>query len=1286
MATMTIDEALKAGFEQHRRGALDQAEKMYRHILQVQPGHADALHLLGLICHQSGQHDSAERWIRQALDLKPDFAQAHYNLGNVYREQGKLSAAAASYRQALALQPGAAETHYNLANVLSDMGANDEAVTGYQAALRLKPDYEKAGRNLARLFHRLKRFGEAVECLRQLLARKPGSARALAALGNALREQDKLDDAAAAYRQALAADPNLADVHNNLGVVLQRLQRLDEAAAIFREALRMRPDYAEARSNLAMVLRDHGRRTDAVALLEEAVRNNPQLAEAQLNLGSLYREQKKFAEAAACFREAIRLQPELLVAYVNLGNVLIEEGAPEEALGVFEPVLRLEPGNADALSGRANALRMLDCLEEAVEACRHVTRLRPDQPDSFNNLAIALGDLGRMDGCHLALEHALRLQPDHGPSHMSRALALLQAGKFQEGWLEYEWRWKGADMDAPGFAQPRWDGTPLAGRTLLLHAEQGMGDNIQFIRLAASIDRGGGKVLFHGPKPLARLFATCAGIDQFVEQGAALPAFDLQCPLLSVAGLLGIDASNLPAAVPYLFAEPELRSSWRGRLQGHAGLGRAGLKVGICWRGNPRFRMDRRRSFPLAAFAPLAQVDGVRLYSLQKGAGAEQLNEWGEKLDIADFSAELGDFADTAAFMAELDLVIACDTSVAHLAGALGVPVWLAVPKAGDWRWLTNRDDSPWYPTMRLFRQEARGDWAGVAARVACALEEVGRGGTALTSLVGEPARARVDVVKASTAPAEPGHQAPVEPSAEDAKINRGASLARQGKWNEALAAFEEVCAANPACQAAHFNRGIALAQLGKFDAAADSYQQALALQPDHVGAWSNLGVIRTRQDRLDDALECFERALALQHDFGEALVNIATIHKRRNRLDKALELLDKAKALKPDLPEVHFNLATIFAKQQRFDEAREALRQALFHRPDYPEALIEMGNVCLDQDRPDEAAAVLDRAVHMRPTNPDLHKNLSLALLQQGDLERGWFEYEWRWCCDGLKRADFPKPLWDGTPLGGRPILLHAEQGLGDAVQFVRYARLVHERGGRVILRCRPEIASVLASCPGVHQVISTNEPLPSFDCHAPLLGLPAYFHTSLATIPAEAPYLSADERLREHWRRELESLPGAGLRLGIVWRGNPQHPDDERRSFSLAQLAPLSRVVGIQLVSLQKGEGEAAAELRQHGDILRITDVAARLRDFGDTAALITQLNLVIACDTAVAHLAGALGAPVWLALAANPDWRWLLGRADSPWYPTMRLFRQPRPGDWAPVFERMAQELHARPPTRE
>jgi len=415
---------------------------------------------------------------------------------------------------------------------------------------------------------------------------------------------------------------------------------------------------------------------------------------------------------------------------------------------------------------------------------------------------------------------------------------------------------------------------------------------------------------------------------------------------------------------------------------------------------------------------------------------------------------------------------------------------------------------------------------------------------------------------------------------------------------------------------------------------------------------------------RYDEALRDFERALASEPDNAEALTNRGVV---LHDLARSYRAADHERAI--DEPGVTLQ------KLRRIEQALASHDAALASRPDYPEALANRGVALYDLKRFDEALASYDQAIALRPDFADAHFLKGLASLVTGDFERGWIEYEWRRKAPSLKntKRDFTQPRWlGGEDIAGKTILLHSEQGFGDSIQFCRYVPLVEARGARVVMEVQEPLFELMTDLAGAAQIISSGDPLPDFDFHCPFPSLPLAFETRLDTIPANVPYLSVPEQAAEDWRDLLGEK--RALRVGLAWAGNAKHVRDQERSMQLCDLLPLFGI-GAAFVRLQKDIRAADAEMLENCGMLRFGDEPT---DFSDTAALISQLDLVISVDTSVAHLAGALGKPVWILLTHAPDWRWLLDRHDSPWYPTARLFRQQETREWRSVATQVRQAL--------
>ena len=579
--------------------------------------------------------------------------------------------------------------------------------------------------------HQSGRLAEAKASYSQALTLEPGHAEALHLLGLIAHQVGQNDVSVETIIKAIRRAPKVALYRCSLANALKALGRLDEASRAYAQAIQLEPDFAEAHYNLAIVLRAMGRIDDAIRACETAVVLKPELAEAHDILGAMLLARGRRDEACAAFRRAIRAKPDAAEIHANLGIALQEAGRPDEALAAYDTAIRINPDYAEAHTNRGNVCKALGRLDDAASAHRMAIWIKPDCAEARFNLGNTLKALGRSDEAIDAYEEAIHVRPDFAEARFNHSMELLLAGDFDRGWAEYEWRLDEACQHlAPRtFSRPRWRGENLRGRRILLHAEQGLGDTIQFCRYASLVAARGGCVTLEVPKLLVGLLSGLAGVTQLIAAGSALPAFDVHCPLMSLPLVFGTRLATIPAPIPYLTAKPDRVVRWRNRLGPSTRL-----RVGLVWSGGlrpdqPELReVNERRNIPLRMLGRLNHP-GIDFVSLQKGEPAES-----EGLALKDIiwpagnfynaAPQIGDFEDTAALIETLDLVISVDTSTAHLAAAMGKPVWLLNRFDSCWRWLEHRDDSPWYPTLRLFRQTAAGDWPGVMERVAGALAD----------------------------------------------------------------------------------------------------------------------------------------------------------------------------------------------------------------------------------------------------------------------------------------------------------------------------------------------------------------------------------------------------------------------------------------------------------------------------------------------------------------------------------------------------------------------------------
>lgn len=497
-----------------------------------------------------------------------------------------------------------------------------------------------------------------------------------------------------------------------------------------------------------------------------------------------------------------------------------------------------------------------------------------------------------------------------------------------------------------------------------------------------------------------------------------------------------------------------------------------------------------------------------------------------------------------------------------------------------------------------------------------------------------------------------------------------GVAMSQIGRPAEGLQSIDRAIQLAPDVAQFQVNRAVVLAQLGRIDEATGSLRQAIARQGDVADTHYNLAHLLDRQGNLDESISEYRRALDLRSDYAQAWNGLGSALMKKGETEDAIAAFRQVTVLQPQSAEAQGVLGNSYHRAGRFDDAIDAFNAALRLKPGYPEVLYSIANVQRDQGKLDEAIATFDQALAARPIYPEAQWNRALTLLLKGDFENGWKAYESRWTDQARL---LPKPLWDGKGLEGKRILLRLEQGFGDIIQFIRYAPRVAERGGKVVVQCPQPLKRLLEGQCNVETVVSFEEQVPEYDVHYPLLSLPALFGTTLETIPNDVPYLLADAALAQSWADRIRGEP-AGIHVGIAWAGNPEYVHDRQRTIPPAALKPLASVPNVRFYSLQKGVTSAQLSTMP----VSMVDWTDELKGFADTAALITNLDVIIACDTAVAHLAGAMAREVWTLLPYAPDWRWMLGRRDSPWYPTMRLFRQPRAGDWSAVIEEVKAAL--------
>lgn len=636
----------------------------------------------------------------------PDITE-QLKLAERHRKAGRLREASEVASAILRDHPQQADALNFLAVVSLETGQLQYATQFIQHAMAIRSDNAADFRVLGSILRRQGKRNEAIEAFRRCIHVAPHDPIAYFNVGNVLQDKGQFTEAVVAYKMALKFDPRHAAACHNLGQSLERLGQVGLAADWYRKAIKLKPDFVEARVDLGNALAAQGKLKLASSIYVQALRYDPKCLKAHNNLGSLLSRQGNYKAAVTSYRQALRIAPNDVRVWNNLGNMFTKLDRFEQAEKCYEKAIAIEPGYVRAYFNRGNLQLRRGQLDEAIRQ----------------------------------YELALEIDPQYAQAHLQRAHVWLLRGDFQRGWPELQWRLKipGGHVAMPPLPQPRWDGGPLQGKTILLYTERNIDDTLQFVRYAPMVKQRGATVVLACPPAWQPLLSSCPGIDTIVTgQDESLPEFDVHAPLMSLPGTVETTLETIPSDVPYLYAEPQRKAAWREKL-----ADRSRLQVGVAWQSHIGNGHDLARAIPPELFSVLADAPSVQLVCLQQGPGAKRLASLRQRFAMTELDIDAGEegteLVEMAAVIANLDLVICPDVAVAHLAGALGVAVWVALSCRPNWRWQLERDDCPWYPTMRLFRQSPSGNWDDVFQKLASALRQRAASHNAQASSEDEP-------------------------------------------------------------------------------------------------------------------------------------------------------------------------------------------------------------------------------------------------------------------------------------------------------------------------------------------------------------------------------------------------------------------------------------------------------------------------------------------------------------------------------------------------------------------
>nr|WP_321398778.1 tetratricopeptide repeat protein [uncultured Desulfobacter sp.] len=639
--------------------------------------------------YQTGNMAGTEQRCREMLKKFPDSYMLLNILGAAVQAQGRIEEAIQAFDRMLLLNPDFSEGYYNRGVAFSETGQRQAAVEDYSRAVGLNPDFYNAHLNLGLTLDRLGRCDEAIHSFDQAIALEPDNSHGYNNRAFSLMNASRLDAALKDCETAIAIDPNLPEIHNIRGLIYDKLGKHQRAVNCFKQALQLKPGAVQFQVNLAKSLN----------------------------------ELEKYEQALTHCNQAVDTHPNSPDAFYNRGIALQGLMRLEQAIESYDRAIELSPKSSDAFCNRGICFHRLGQIDKGFADFNEAIKLTPDNVRAYSNRGISHRRFGQFDLAENDFEQALSIDPDHGLTLFNRAVLYLLRGDFERGWKEYEWRWTKSAKRIFRYGKV-WEGEPLSGKRIFIYGEQGLGDFIQFVRYLPQLQKMGARVILECSKTLGRLMIHFKGYDRLeikIDDNAPQfeNSFDYHLPIMSLPMMFQSTLDTIPANVPYLFSDKDLKRIWQSKMD----TGNA-LDVGVVWAGNPSHKGDRRRSLSLSRFSPLKEIKGIHLYSLQKDAHELWTDQDPDNFFTLNFGPQLSDFADTAAIISNLDLIISVDTSVAHLAGALGKETWILLPFSPDWRWLTQREDSPWYPTVRLFRQPAPGDWDNVFETVTEALKQ----------------------------------------------------------------------------------------------------------------------------------------------------------------------------------------------------------------------------------------------------------------------------------------------------------------------------------------------------------------------------------------------------------------------------------------------------------------------------------------------------------------------------------------------------------------------------------
>ncbi|WP_353571471.1 tetratricopeptide repeat protein [Candidatus Albibeggiatoa sp. nov. BB20] len=1183
---MTKVNLLDIGIQHHQAGRLAEAQKIYQQILQHNPQSSDALHLLGVLAHQANQHESAVQLIQSAIKIKPKSADYHCNLANVYRALKQYDAAITTYRQAIKLNPKHIQAWGNLGNVYREIENNMQAIQCYKKVLRYNPNNPVAYNNI----------------------------------GGAYKADADYTQAEIFYRKAVTAQPNYADAHHNLSIVLRLQDKLDIALKHCEKALKLNPDLLHAHVNLAEIYEKQQQFDKSLETLKQILILNPNYATAYFQIGKLMYEKNQYDDALEAYHEALSREPDNAEALSNAGSIYKERGEYESAREYFEKSLALKPQLFEVRNNLGSTLLELGLLQEAYQQYQATLMQQPDNAKLYNNMSVLLRAMGQIDEALQYCEKGIKLDPEFADTYLSKSMCCLASARFDCGWAEYHWRHNRVESRLLSSLSPV-EPLPqdLTGKRFLLHKDQGLGDELFFLRFAAKLKQRGAWIAYRAGKKIHSMMARQPWVDELLAQDTeTYPETDYTIMIGDLPFMLGMKhQSEIPTPLR-LSIEPEPIQAMKAQLKQ---LGKPPY-IGVTWQAGAKLE-DRGKRKVLSKQIGLEQIAQclapikATFLVLQRNPKQEELAQFSEILGrpVHDFTALNDDLEHMLALLSCLDDYVGVSNTNMHLLAGIGKTARVLMPNPAEWRWIYKGAESPWFKGFAIYRQTSHLDWTP-------AIAELQRD---LILTYGSERLQKLDYA---------------------ALMKRAAQCQKQQDVIQA-----EAC-----------------------------YRQAIVLQANSIEAWGNLGNLLRSQQRSQEAIECYKTILKKQPKHIAALNNIGNAYSDLGEFKQAIKVYEKILKIQPDLAEAYTNLGLIYKERHELDKAKKCYKKALKLKPNIPEAHHNLNNVYVSLGKLNKALECCEKSIALNDKYAAGHVGKSQVLLTMGRFEsETWREYLWRTGC--LETELALSPITElPQDLTGKTILVHQEQGLGDELFFLRFVSLLKQRGARVLYRAGSKLTTILRRVGLIDEVLPEYiKPLPQTDYQVLVADLPLLLGIQNADQLPEALALNPLAEQLSLMQQQLAKL-GKPPYIGITWQAGTQQIGRAKKLFKQIEPALLGETLrakkGTYLIlqrnpkmqdieSFSQALGQPAHDMSWYND------------DLEGMLALLSLLDDYVGVSNTNMHLLAGLDKSAQVLVPFPPEWRWQ-SQGQTPWFKDFSVYRQAQDLSWDDALKAFLKDL--------